>query len=111
VERSVIRVSIREGSWLAYLASRWLHAPQGVAIVFFRTIHLYATTREQFLTQPKWVRHEVEHVLQYQRETYIGFLFKYVWYSITKGYENNPFEVAAREAENQPEVMQGVVFL
>ncbi len=39
--------------------------------------------------------HEARHVAQYQEDRL--FPFKYLWRSIRYGYENNPYEVDARE--------------
>lgn len=46
------------------------------------------------------VAHELEHVRQIEREGLIKFYVKYLWYNIRYGYRNNPYEVAARRAEN-----------
>ena len=44
-------------------------------------------------------RHELKHIEQINREGYIKFSFKYLWYSFKYGYKNNPYEIEAREAE------------
>lgn len=104
------KIKIKENSWLAYLAAKKLGAKNGVAIVFRSTIHLHKTTRIDFLKDEKWVRHELCHVLQYQQYGIIRFVVLYLWHSIKKGYFNNKFEVAAREAENKKEEYANLIY-
>ena len=47
----------------------------------------------------RWHKHEDFHKAQWRFESW--FLFKYLWYSAVFGYEKNPFEIAARKAENK----------
>lgn len=93
-----INFLIKENSWLAKIAARKLGS-QSVAMVLGKTIHLYNTAKEDFLQNEKWVKHELCHVQQYRQHGFIGFIVKYVWESIHKGYYNNKFEVQARAAE------------
>ena len=72
-----------------------------LAMVLGKTIHLHNISRESFLKNQRLVKHELCHVRQYQQHGYIGFLVKYLWESIRKGYYNNKFEVEARKAENE----------
>lgn len=92
---------IKENSFVAKLAAAKLKA-QGVAIVFGHTIHLHGTSREDFLRNKRWLRHELCHVRQYEQEGYFGFLIKYVWEWMRKGYDQISFEVEARAAEGTP---------
>ena len=89
---------IKENSWLAKIAAKKLRTT-GVAMVLGKTIHLYNTSKESFLQNEKWVKHELCHVQQFKQHGYAGFIIKYLWESIKKGYYNNRFEVAARAAE------------
>jgi hypothetical protein len=90
---------IKENSFLARIAARKLKSRQ-VAIVFGKTIHLYRTTKEEFLNNKSWLRHELKHIEQFRRYGYARFTFLYMWEWIKKGYENNKYEVEARLAEN-----------
>jgi hypothetical protein len=90
---------IKENSWLAKIAAKKLRS-SAVAIVLGKTIHLHSTTKEVFLKDDKWVKHELCHVQQFKQHGYIGFIAKYLWESVKKGYYNNKFEVAARAAED-----------
>jgi hypothetical protein len=91
-------VIIREKSWLAKIAAAKLRT-KSVAMVLGSTIHLHNTTREEFLQNTKWVKHELCHVQQFKQHGYIGFILKYIWESIRHGYYNNRFEKEARDAE------------
>lgn len=51
------------------------------------------------LIDEKMYKHEKCHIEQVKREGRIKFLFKYLYYNIKYGYENNPFEVEARQKE------------
>ncbi len=44
-------------------------------------------------------RHEFAHLAQMQRDGKLVFLCKYIWWTIRYGYQDNPYEVAARAAE------------
>jgi hypothetical protein len=91
-------VRIKENSWLARIAARRLKSKQ-LAMVLGSTIHLYNTSREDFLGNKRWLRHELAHVRQYAEHGFIRFLFLYLLESMRRGYRNNRFEVAARQEE------------
>lgn len=44
-------------------------------------------------------KHEQAHIEQVKKYGRIKFIFKYLYYNIKYGYENNPFEVEARDKE------------
>lgn len=88
---------IVENSPFARLARLKLRAPN-VAMVLGNSIHLSGVTREQFLRDPFWVAHEMEHIRQFQQYGRLGFLARYLRDWMRHGYFNIPFEVAAREA-------------
>jgi hypothetical protein len=89
---------IKENSWLAKIAAIKLRS-SSVAMVLGKTIHLHNTTKQEFLQNKKWVKHELCHVQQFKHHGYLLFLIKYVGESLKKGYYNNKFEVEARAAE------------
>jgi hypothetical protein len=93
-----VALHIKENSWIAKLAAKKLRS-KNVAIVMGKTIHLYNTTREQFLNDEQWVKHECCHLQQYKKYGTVLFILKYLWQSIAKGYYNNKFEREARKAE------------
>lgn len=91
--------TIKENSWVAKIAA-WKLKSHSVAIVFGSTIHLWNSSKAEFLQNEKWVKHELCHIRQYRQHGYIGFIIKYLIESLKKGYYNNKFEVEAREAED-----------
>lgn len=92
------KVNIREGSWIARLAAKKLSVEK-VAIVIGHTIHLHKTSKEEFESDTRWVKHELCHVEQFERYGFINFICRYLWESLKKGYYNNKYEVEARAAE------------
>ncbi|MBA3674611.1 MAG: DUF4157 domain-containing protein [Chitinophagaceae bacterium] len=91
--------SIKENSWIAKIAAKKLRSDK-VAIVVGKTIHLYKTSKKQFLQNERWLKHELCHIKQFQENGYLLFIAKYLWESIKNGYHNNKYEVEAREAED-----------
>ncbi len=90
---------IKENSRLAKIAAIKLGS-KSVAMVLGKTIHLHNTTKANFLQDERWVKHELCHIKQFKEHGYVGFIIKYLWESIKKGYYNNRFEVEARKAED-----------
>lgn len=105
-----MKVHIKENAWVSRLAAAKLNSAK-VAIVFGRTIYLHNTSKSEFLNDKKWVLHELKHVEQYKRHGFAGFLVRYVWEWIRKGYFNNRFEVEARNSETDESKLSGVVFI
>jgi Domain of unknown function (DUF4157) len=91
---------IKENSWLAKIAAKKLRA-SNVAMVLGKTIHLHNTTKQNFLNDKRWLKHELCHVQQFKQHGYFMFVIKYLYESIKVGYYNNKYEVEAREAENK----------
>lgn len=44
-----------------------------------------------------WRKHEEVHKSQWAREGFILFPIKYLWYSLRRGYEDNPYEQEANK--------------
>ena len=91
--------SIKENSWIAKLAARKLKSPDA-AIVIGKTIHLYNSSKQQFLQNERWLKHELCHVKQFEQNGFIVFIIKYLWESVKHGYYHNRYEIEAREAED-----------
>jgi hypothetical protein len=91
-------IRIKENSFLALLAAKKLKTDK-VAMVIGTTIYLHNTSKEDFLNNQRWLKHELVHIEQYRKHGLLKFLALYVWYSMKCGYYNNPFEVEAREGE------------
>ena len=90
--------NIKENSWVAKLAAKKLHT-NSVAMVLGKTIHLFGSTKENFINDERWLKHELCHIKQFETHGFLPFLVKYLWESLRVGYYNNKFEVEAREAE------------
>ncbi|MCU0431200.1 MAG: hypothetical protein MUF42_14650 [Cytophagaceae bacterium] len=90
---------ILEKSWLAKIASFFFKG-RPTAMVLGKTIHLCGVSAEVFLSNRRWLLHELEHIKQFGRYGMLPFLFMYLVESVRKGYYYNRFEVEARQAEN-----------
>ncbi len=106
----MVQVKIKENSWLAQIAARKLRCPQ-VAMVIGKTIHLYNSSKEDFLSNKRWVRHEIAHVQQYLELGLFKFLVLYLLETFNKGYEKNSFEVEARQKERDITILSEIQFL
>ncbi|MEO6837695.1 MAG: DUF4157 domain-containing protein [Ginsengibacter sp.] len=91
---------IRQNSRIAKLAAKKLRS-DNVAIVIGKTIHLYHVSKEDFLKDDKWVKHEICHIKQFKKHGFYTFFIKYLYESIKHGYDNNKYEEEARNAENE----------
>ena len=103
------KVKIKENSWLAKIAAKQLDSTS-MAMVVGKTIHLHNSSREEFLRNKKWVRHEVAHVKQYAKLGMLRFIFFYLLETFNKGYENNRFEVDARRKERDVAILSEIHF-
>ena len=95
----IFNISIKENSWIAKLATKKMKA-EAVALVIGKTIHIYGVSISEFKADSRWVRHELEHVIQYKKHGIFFFLWLYLYYSAKFGYYKNPFEMEARASEN-----------
>jgi len=92
-------IRIKENSFAAKIAARKLHSDT-VALVLGNTIHLYNVSKQDFLSDKKWLKHELKHIDQFRQYGTLPFLLLYLMKWIKHGYTNNRFEAEAREAEN-----------
>ncbi len=90
---------IKENSIIAKIAAFKLRGKR-VAIVIGNCIYLHGVSKENFLQNPTWLRHELKHVQQFEQHGLVPFLAKYIWQSLLHGYHNCCYEKEAREAEN-----------
>ncbi len=95
----LLKYHIKENSFFAKLAAKKLGA-SSVAMVLGSTIHLHNTSKQDFINDEKWLKHELCHIKQFKKYGYAGFLVRYLWQSLKHGYYNNKFEVEARQAED-----------
>ena len=75
----------------------WLNnSSQGYAVTITKNCTLYSMPVE--LVSTSWRKHEDCHKGQISTLGWFKFMTTYFYYSITIGYQNNPYEVAARAA-------------
>lgn len=74
---------------------------KNLALVLGKRIHLSGVSKDIFLKDVKWVKHELIHIQQYKKHGTFKFLLYYMVESIRKGYYNNRFEKEAREGEEK----------
>lgn len=79
-------------------------------MVIGTSIHLHNVSKEDFLKNERWVCHELVHVKQYAQLGMLRFIILYLLESFKKGYENNRFEVDARQKEEDRSIMSGIQF-
>ena len=94
-----MRIRIKEKSLIARIAA-WKMKSSQLAIVIGRTIHLHNISTKEFISNKRWLNHEIEHIRQYRKHGLILFIAKYLIETMKKGYRNNKYEVAARAAED-----------
>jgi len=90
-------VAPRSARWLPGLAGRLSGMRQpAAAVTLGSTIVVHPSVR----ITTRLVKHELEHVRQWRRNRW-SFPLRYVLNHLRYGYEANPFEVEAREAETK----------
>lgn len=100
-----MNIKIKENSLIAKYAAKKLKT-KDVAIVIGKTIHLYGATKNDFLSNKEWMRHELKHVEQTMKFGLVNFLGLYLLDSIKNGYHYNRFEKEARAAEKIPSILE-----
>ncbi|KAA5536575.1 DUF4157 domain-containing protein [Taibaiella lutea] len=98
------KINIKEDTFIAKIAARNLKQSK-MAITIGNTIYLYNVSKQDFLSDNHWLCHELKHVQQFQEYGYFNFIFKYLWESLQKGYYNNRFEIEARNAKTDFELL------
>jgi hypothetical protein len=93
------RIRIKENSFAARIAA-WKLGSDNVALVIGKTIHLHNVSKQHFLKDIRWVKHELKHIEQFRQYGIARFLCLYLIEWVKHGYFNNRFEKEAREAEN-----------
>lgn len=89
---------IKENSLIARIAAKKLGVDT-CAIVLGKTIHLFNVSQIDFLKNERWLRHEECHIAQFKKYGFVNFVCRYLWESMLHGYQNNKYEIEARNAE------------
>ncbi|MBA2761237.1 MAG: hypothetical protein H0U39_04600 [Segetibacter sp.] len=71
---------------------------------------MHNSSKEDFLNNQRWVRHEIAHVKQFAELGLIKFLVLYLLETFNKGYKDNSFEVEARKRERDVTILSEVQF-
>jgi hypothetical protein len=87
-------------STVAKIAGRMHGEEEDYAITIGRTIYL-SCSKEEFLSDTPWVRHEFTHIAQYRKYGILEFAKRYLFFSIFRSYSKNPFEKEAIAAEGR----------
>lgn len=67
-----------------------------------KVLYPYVLFRDAKEDVPDWLfRHELEHVYQVQREGWLKFHVKYLYWLIRYGYDHNPYELAAIKIQSK----------
>lgn len=106
---NLMKVRIKEKSLLAKLAAYNLKSDK-MAIVVGSTIRLHNATKEEFLNNTRWVRHEIAHVKQYQQKGLLRFIASYLLETFNLGYEFNRYELEAIKKEKDHRILEGIEF-
>lgn len=76
----------------------WINrAKSGWAVTISKNTTLYSCSEDEVIANIRWLLHENRHKQQIASEGLL-FYFKYFYYTIRYGYENNPYEVDAKNA-------------
>lgn len=87
------RYTIKEATWAWTLL---LNTLGRIAICTpWRTIIILS----RYISNDRLKRHEMSHAAQYERMGRWRFLAVYCWYALRHGYDQNPLEIEARQAE------------
>ena len=86
----------RYNSKIAYFIGKLNDNPR-YAVTISSTCTLYSVPESE--VHERWRRHEDCHKKQIADEGWLKFMAKYLFFNITRGYKNNPYEIQARLAE------------
>lgn len=101
-------VCIKERSLIAIIAAKFLYEKR-MAVVLGNTIHLWNTTKHDFISNQKWLQHELVHVRQFKDHGFAKFLLLYLLESVKHGYHNNKFEIEAQEEQNKKSIFHYLI--
>ena len=88
-------VQVRQGRWIPWVGGMFTGARRpAAAVTVGETIVVHPGT----MISERLIRHELEHVRQW-REAGWTFPLRYAWLYLRHGYRENPYEIAARDAE------------
>lgn len=99
--QSVKPVKLVPHSRLAKIVGRMKGQGENYAVTIGKTIYL-SCSKEDFLSDTPWVRHEFTHIQQYKKLGVLEFAKRYLFSAIFyHSYSKIPFEKEAISAENR----------
>ena len=105
-----MKIKIKENSLLAKLAAKNMQSTK-MAMAFGNTIRLHNTSKEEFLKNTTWVRHEIAHIFQSKKRGVIIFLLSYLLESLNVGYQSNKYEIEAIQMEKNERILDDIEFV
>ena len=92
----MVCVRLKTDTLVSKIASTIMRPAKGraLATAIGKTIHLHNITPEDFINNKTFLRHELQHCIQYHTTRF--FLLKYIWETMRHGYFQNRYEVEAR---------------
>lgn len=65
----------------------------------WRTIYVHPEWRDS-----NWlIRHEIAHLAQMERDGWLKFWFRCLWWFVSPGYAQSPYEIEAMSVEHNPD--------
>lgn len=96
--KDLSHVNVRKGGVAGWLLG--LFGYKGITLG--NTIYLKKDTNLESREGELLLAHEMAHIMQIDKEgSFEDFAIKYGAYLVANGYEDNPYEVTARDAENE----------
>jgi hypothetical protein len=87
-------VSVVQGRWIPWIGGIFTGGRAAAAVTLGNTIVVHPDA----ILSAELLRHELEHVRQWRQDGW-RFPFRYARLFVRYGYRQNPYEVAARGAE------------
>ena len=97
-------MSDRYNSKIAAIVGRLngIKPPHGYAVTISATCTLYSLDKDAVDNNIPWQLHEACHKRQIADEGWFKFMVKYLFFCVTRGYVNCPYEIEARLAARFP---------
>ena len=89
-------VKLRSGRWVPALGGMFTRTSHAAAVTIGDTIVVHPDVQ----LSERLLRHELAHVRQWREQPW-SFPWRYAWNHLRYGYRDNPYEVAARRAEDE----------
>ncbi|MBV9963969.1 MAG: DUF4157 domain-containing protein [Parafilimonas sp.] len=105
-----MNVRIKQNAFIAKVAA-FVLKEKTMAVTINKTIYLHNCSKENFLKNKRWLRHEAAHILQYKQLGTFRFIVLYFAESLINGYSKNKFELEALQMENDLTIADKMNFI